>query len=403
MRHKRILCFPLFVCLLYSSSGFAAGQTQLGIDVLQKQHFEPIAGAHVALITNHTGLDADNDRTVDILWRSKKIKLVCILTPEHGFGGSIPHGENIIDAVEPKTKLPIYSLYGKTSRPTDDMLKGVDTIVFDIQDVGTRFYTYITTMGQAMEVAAKKKLRFVVLDRPNPIRGDIVEGDILDSDIKLMTGYFSIPVRHGLTVGEIANWYNHDQELNLNLTVVKMKNWQRSLWFDQLHLVFTPPSPNIPSLLSALLYSGIGCFEATNISVGRGTKTPFEVFGAPWISEESLCAHLRQQNFPGVLFESIRFTPTDDIYKNESCGGVRILVTDRKKVRPYDIFLSAFMFLSETYPNQFKPEWDEIRIVTGSDKFQTAVKNRISREDYHSQIDPILSLFIDHIKKYRLY
>ncbi|OVE77558.1 hypothetical protein BVX98_02420, partial [bacterium F11] len=225
--------------------------------------------------------------TVDLLHRSKEVNLRCILTPEHGFRGIDEHGKKVTDGRDPKTGLPIFSLYGETTRPTDSMLSGIDTLVYDIQDVGVRFYTYIATMAQAMEEAAERDLQFVVLDRPNPIRGDIMEGDLLDPDIQRMTGYLPIPVRYGLTPAELAVWIKETHNVKVNLKIIRMKEWKRDLWFDQTYLKFVPPSPNIVDLVGALLYSGIGCFEATNISVGRGTKKPFHQFGAPWIKEKS--------------------------------------------------------------------------------------------------------------------
>jgi uncharacterized protein YbbC (DUF1343 family) len=283
------------------------------------------------------------------------------------------------------------------------MLKDVDTIVFDIQDIGVRVYTYITTMGMALEEAGKRKLRFVVLDRPNPLRGDRTEGDVLDPDIKRMTGYFSIPTRHGLTVGELASWMNESQELGADLQVIKMKNWKRSFWFDQTGLTFVPPSPNIRSLTAAILYVGIGCFEATNISVGRGTETPFEIFGAPWIKGKGLSAFLRGKNFPGVLFEPIVFTPSSDIYSGQTCEGVRIIVTDRNALRPLEIFVHAFLYVIKEYPKDFKPEWEEVRVVTGSDHLKQVVDGASTTEDLFRQYGESVHLYLNDVSPYYLY
>jgi uncharacterized protein YbbC (DUF1343 family) len=348
-------------------------------------------------------LDGDGTSTVDILHGSARCTLVKILTPEHGFRGTAEHGEEVADSIDVKTGLPVISLYGPTRRPTDQMLRDVDTIVFDIQDVGTRFYTYITTMGMALEEAAKRHIRFVVLDRPNPIRGDILEGDILDPDIKRMTGYFTIPIRHGFTVGELAAWINDAHELKADLHIVQLKKWKRHLWFDQTGLRFTPPSPNIPTLVSALLYSGIGCFEATNVAVGRGTETPFQIFGAPWINGKALAAYLREKNIPGVLFEPVQFSPSDDIYKGEECNGVKIIVTDRNRVRPFRIFVYSFLYLIQTYPNDFKPIWEEIRVVTGSDALRQTAEGYLSPEDLFKQYNEIIESFQNDASAFYLY
>jgi uncharacterized protein YbbC (DUF1343 family) len=376
-------------------------QTRFGIDNLQRNNYKVLRGRRVALITNQTGVDASGDKTVDLLLRAPGVTLVCLMTPEHGFLGTVGHGESIQDGTY--KGIPLYSLYGKTNRPTDQMLKGVNTVVFDIQDIGTRFYTYITTMGMALEAAAKHKLKFVVLDRPNPIRGDIREGDVLDENTKRMTGYFALPVRHGLTVGEIAVWMNATQQLHANLDVVLVTGWKRDKWFDQTGWEFVAPSPNIHNLTEALLYPGIGCFEATNISVGRGTDRPFELIGAPWIKENELCATLREKNFPGVLFEPVTFTPTDDAFKGQLCRGVRIIVTDRDVAQPFALFLTAFQFLSTHNAAEFKPEWEEVRVMTGSNLLRDAAEKRIPWDALPALYNQSLQRFEEAIQPYLLY
>ena len=354
---------------------------QLGADALEKSDFKILQGRKVVIITNQTGLTADGRSVVDLLFHAPGVKLVAILSPEHGFRGDAEAGAKVADTTDKETGLPIHSLYGDTTRPTAKMLEGADTIVFDMQDIGTRFYTYISTMGQAMEEAAAHKMKFVVLDRPNPIRGDRVEGDILDSDIKRMTGYFEIPVRHGLTIGELAHWVNKTRGLKVDLDVVRMKNWKRSLWFNETGLDFVPPSPNIPRVTTALLYSGIGCFEATNVSVGRGTDTPFEVIGAPWMNGKALAAYLRERNFPGAVFEETTFRPGKDVYAGQDCQGVQIIVTDRNTISPFDIFVAAFLYLEENQKEAFKPVWEEVRVVTGSNRLKEAAEGGWRLED----------------------
>ncbi len=400
---RRIASFLIMLALSLLNSSISIAQVTLGIDALEEGNYAELQGRRVALITNQTGQDRDGDMTVDLLSHAPRVKLMCILSPEHGFRGVAEHGQTVEDEIDPQTGVKIYSLYGATSRPTDKMLKGVDTIVFDIQDIGTRFYTYITTMGMAIEEAGKRHIRFIVLDRPNPIRGDMIEGDVLDSDIKRMTGYYEIPTRHGLTVGEIALWMNDTRKLGANVRVIKMKKWTRSQWYDQTGLKFIPPSPNIPSLAAALLYSGVGCFEATNVAVGRGTDTPFEVLGAPWMNGNALSAYLRGLDFPGLLFEPVEFTPEKDIYKGERCEGVRMILTDRNKVQPYKLFVRVFLYLHVNYPKDFKPEWEEVRVVSGSNKLREAAEGRISAEEFFAYIEQTLARFREQISRYYLY
>ena len=381
----------------------AQARVETGLDVLADSNFKTLKGRKVALITNHTGRDVVGDSTVDLLRKSKNVTLVAILSPEHGFRGDAEHGVSVGNSTDPVSGLPVYGLYGETYRPTDEMLAGADTIVFDIQDIGTRFYTYITTMGMALEEAAKRKIRFVVLDRPNPVRGDITEGDVLDPDVKRMTGYFEIPVRHALTVGEIAKWMNKTRKLGAELEIVKMKNWKRDQWYSETGLPFVPPSPNIPSETSALLYTGIGCFEATGLSVGRGTATPFELFGAPWVDGRALAAHLRQQGFKGVVFEPTEFTPTKDVFKGQKCRGVRLIVTDRNEIRPFEIFVTAFLFLHAANADALKPVWEEVRVVTGSNRLKEAATGGWQLEDLLAYYRDRAAEFAKAMVPFRLY
>jgi uncharacterized protein YbbC (DUF1343 family) len=381
----------------------AQARVETGLDVLVQTGFKTLQGRRVALITNQTGVDIHGESDVDLLRKARGVRLVAVLSPEHGFRGDVADGVHIANTTDPVSGLPVFALYGDSYRPTDAMLKNVDTIVFDIQDIGTRFYTYITTMGMALEEASKRHIRFVVLDRPNPVRGDIIEGDVLDSDIRRMTGYFEIPVRHGMTVGEIARWMNKTRHLNAELEIVKMRKWKRADWYTETGLPFVPPSPNIPRPQTALLYAGIGCFEATGISVGRGTDTPFEVFGAPGIDGKGLAAHLREQDFPGVLFEPVVFTPKKDAHAGQVCEGVRLIVTDRNTFRPFDVFVTAFLYLNRTSPDILKPEWEEVRVVTGSNRLKEAAAGNWRLDDlldyYHDRSEE----FSKAVAPFRLY
>ena len=300
-----------------------------GIDVLIRQGFKVIEGQRIGLITNHTGLTADGISCVDVLHQAPGVDLRALFSPEHGIRGAVD--EKVKDSVDSRTGIPIHSLYGETTRPKPEQLEGLDALVFDIQDIGCRFYTYISTLGNAMEEAAKRTTRFVVLDRPNPIGGTAVEGPVADSDRLSFTAWHPIPVRHGMTVGEIARMFNAERRIGAALSVVRCEGWRRADWFDSTGLTWTNPSPNMRSLTEATLYPGIGLLETTNISVGRGTDTPFEAIGAPWMNGQLLASTLRRRSLPGVAFIPIRFTPRSSVHAGTECGGINILTTDRQR------------------------------------------------------------------------
>jgi uncharacterized protein YbbC (DUF1343 family)/CubicO group peptidase (beta-lactamase class C family) len=309
-----------------------ASQALNGIDVLKRDGFALLKGKRVGLITNHTGRDCDGASTIDLLFKAPDVKLVALFSPEHGIRGALD--EKVANSTDEKTKLPIFSLYGETRRPTPEMLKDIDVLVFDIQDIGARFYTYVSTMGLAMEEAAKNGKTFVVLDRVNPINGMDVEGPLADGDKLSFIAHHQIPVRHGMTVGELAQLFNKERAITwaggANLQIVRVENWKRPQWFDETGLVWVNPSPNMRSLSEAMLYPGVCLLEPTNVSVGRGTDTPFELVGAPWIDERKLAEALNAANLPGVRFVPVRFTPKASVHKDIECGGVNLIVTDRR-------------------------------------------------------------------------
>lgn len=309
-----------------------------GIDVLERDGFKQLEGRRVGLITNHTGRNRAGRSTIDVFAAAKNLKLVALFSPEHGLRGI--EDTNVADARDEKTGLPVHSLYDKDKRrPSAEMLKDIDTLVFDIQDIGTRFYTYITTCGYAMEEAARNKIKFVVLDRPNPINGYDIEGPVADADLVAdprysFTSYHQIPVRYAMTIGELAQLFNAERKINADLTVIKMEGWRRADFFDATSLVWVNPSPNMRSLTEALLYPGIGLLETTNLSVGRGTDTPFEIIGAPWIDAAKLSDALNRAGLAGVRFVPVRFIPKSSKYANEETNGVNIIITDRGSFRP---------------------------------------------------------------------
>ncbi len=326
---------------------------QNGIDVLQQDGFKQLAGRRVGLITNHTGHNRDRISTVQLLAEAPGVELVALFSPEHGFAGKLEHSR-IASGRDTATGLVIHSLYGATRQPTAKMLAGMDTLVFDIQDIGTRFYTYVSTMGLAMEAAAEHGLKFVVLDRVNPIGGLAVQGPVLDAGKESFVGFHPIAVRHGMTVGELAKMFQSERKLNCDLDVIPIKGWRREMFFDATRLPWTNPSPNMRSLAQALLYPGIGLLETTNLSVGRGTDTPFEVLGAPWLDGRRLAAAMHRASLPGVTFVPIEFTPAASKYEQQKCSGINLLVTDRRQFQPVRTGLAIAHQLHRLYSD----EWD---------------------------------------------
>jgi uncharacterized protein YbbC (DUF1343 family) len=327
--------------------------TECGIDVLARDGFRQLAGRKVGLITNHTGRSRDGTSTVKLLHEAQNLTLVALFSPEHGFEGKLDVAK-ISDTQDAATGLKVYSLYGQTRRPTKEMLEGIDTLVVDIQDIGTRFYTYVSTMGEAMQAAAEHGKRFVVLDRPNPIGGIAVAGPMLDRGRESFVGFHRLPVRHGMTVGELALMFQGELKLNLDLQVIECEGWRRSEMFDATGLVWVNPSPNMRSLTQAFLYPGIGLLETTNLSVGRGTDTPFEVIGAPWLDGRKLAGELAARRIPGVSFVPTEFTPSSSKFSGEKCGGVNIIITNRSGFEPLRTGLEIAVALRKLYPDQ----WD---------------------------------------------
>jgi len=326
----------------------ADAQVLTGIDVLERDGFKQLSGLRIGLITNQTGRDRAGRSTIDTLFKASGVKLTALFSPEHGIRGIAD--EKVSDSKDEQTGLPIYSLYGESRRPRSEQLKDLDALVYDIQDVGARFYTYITTLGYVIEEAAKAKLPVFVLDRPNPINGLDIEGAIADQDQLSFTAYHSLPVRHGMTVGELARLYNEERRLGADVRIIKMENWRRAMWFDATGLTWVNPSPNMRSLTEAALYPGVGLLEATNVSVGRGTNTPFELVGAPWVDGPKLASYLNQQNIAGVRFVPVLFTPTSSVFKNEECSGVNLIITDRTRFQSVTTGIEIAVALHKLFP-----------------------------------------------------
>ena len=320
-----------------------------GIDVLAKKKFAPLRKLKIGLITNHTGIDRERNPTLDILKQAPEVELKALFSPEHGIRGQLD--EKINDSRDEKTGLPVYSLYGVRRSPGPEQLKGLDALVYDIQDIGCRFYTYPSTMGLCMEAAAKAGIKFIVLDRVNPINGVSVEGPVHKGE-STFVAFHSIPLRHGMTVGELARMFNAERGLNAHLTVIPVEGWRRDMWFDQTGLPWINPSPNMRSLTEATLYPGVGLQE-TALSVGRGTGTPFEVIGAPYIDDVATAKELNRAGLPGITFMPLRFTPTASTFKDKACGGVSMLITDRNRLKAVDVGITIALVLQRLYPGQY--------------------------------------------------
>ncbi len=359
------------VLLAFVSPALAVADVMCGADVLKRDGYKVLAGRKVALVTNQTGRDREGNRLVDLLAAAPDVKLVKLLAPEHGLYGV--QDEKIKDTLDPKTRLPVLSIYGETRKPSKQMLEGCDTIVYDLQDVGARFYTVSATLGLCMEAAAENKMKMVVLDRPNPITGTIVDGPIADKDKLGFTAYGPFPVAHGMTMGELAQFYNGEYGLKCDLTVVPCENWKRDMFWDETNLMWGNSSPNMRNTTAALLYTGICLLEASNVSVGRGTNQPFEFFGAPWIESRKLSAALNDAAIPGVRFVPIEFTPDASKFKGEKCGGCYVIVTDRKAIEPVKMGTTIVWMLKNLYGEKF--EIDKVNRLLKNDKALAAIKS----------------------------
>jgi len=350
-----------------------------GIDVLERDNFKQLAGLRIGLVTNHTGRNREGRQTIDVLSKAPGVKLVALFAPEHGIRGVAD--DNISDSRDEVTGLPIYSLYGKSEsrRPKPEQLKDLDALVYDIQDIGVRFWTYSSTLGYLLEESAKAKIPVFVLDRPNPIGGLDVDGPIADSDKLSFTAYHTIPTRHGLTIGELAQLFNKQRNIGADVRVIKMEGWRRSMWFDETNLMWINPSPNMRSLTEATLYPGVGLLEVTNVSVGRGTDTPFEIVGAPWIQGDKLAEYLNQRGVPGVRFVPLRFKPNASVFKDQECGGVNIIVTDRSAFRPLLAGIEMALALRKLYPNDWKVD-SYLRLLVNDDTLARVKRGDSARE-----------------------
>ena len=340
-------------------------QVQTGLDVLINEKLEIIKGQKVGLVTNHTGVDRSGKPNYEILMQLSDVDLKAIFAPEHGFFGNVSRGQKVDDLKQDGLPV-IYSLYGKTDKPTPDMFEGLDVIIYDIQDIGARFYTYISTLGLVMEAAAEADIPVIVLDRPNPLNGITIEGPVLDINYKSFVGMYPIPIRYLLTIGELAKmiigekWIEHVPKL----TVIEMAGWDRTMYYDDTGLSWISPSPNIPDLETAILYPGMCLFEGTNVSEGRGTNYPFQYIGAPWIDSSIIIKAIEGKHIPGVVFEPISFIPISipgkslkPKFENEKCYGIKIILIEKKIYKSVDTAVQLLKIIQELYPEKF--QWND--------------------------------------------
>ena len=376
-------------------------QALTGLDVLAAERFAPLKGKRAGLITNHTGLGRDGRRNIDVMVEAG-VNLTALYSPEHGIGGREDRSD-IGDSRDPKTGIPIYSLYqGENRKPSDDMLRQVDLLVFDIQDAGARFYTYMCTMRNAMIEAARLKLPFWVLDRPNPITGARVEGPMLDRDLHSFVGCVDLPLRHGMTLGEIARMIDAEEKLGLDLRVIAVKNWQRGDWFDAAGLAWTDPSPNLRSLNAAILYPGVAMLEASrNYSVGRGTDAPFEQIGADWIGGPELAGYLNARYIPGVRVYATRFRPASSNFAGKEIEGVRFVLTDREAFNSVRLGMELGAALEKLYPG--KVPWESNLRLIGSRALAEALRSGQDPRALVEKLEPDLRRFLERRARHLLY
>ncbi|MCW4049844.1 MAG: DUF1343 domain-containing protein [Candidatus Bathyarchaeota archaeon] len=361
----------------------------------------------MGLVTNPTGVTNGLESTIDALHRCSKVNLRAVFGPEHGARGDAQDALKVSGHVDAYTGLPVHSLYGDHEKPTVEMLEGLEALVFDIQDCGARFYTYVSTLTHCMEASAEHGIRVVVLDRPNPLNGDATEGNILKPGFRSFIGLHPVPIRHGLTVGELAQFIN--QGIQCDLHVVEMEGWRRGMWYDETSLPWIQPSPNLPSLDTATVYPGTCFFEGVNVSEGRGTTRPFEYIGAPWIDGRSWAETLNNTGLPGVCFRSSHFTPTFWKFKDERCGGVQVHVVDRKCFRPMETGLHLLTTLIQLYPDTFsfnESSYDKRRhfdLLAGTDTLRADLMAGVSVEEIMASWMPELEEYREKRKEHLLY
>ncbi len=380
--------FALFISTyLFSSNIFAQHvKVTVGADILLTDSLHLIKNKQLGIVTNHSAILSNGTHLVDTLVSLKNINLTTLFGPEHGIRGNAPDGHSIKDGIDSKSGLPVYSLYGKNRKPTKEMLKDVDVLIFDIQDIGARFYTYISTLYYTLISAAENDIPIIVLDRPNPINGVLVDGPIRSEEFKSFVAIAPIPIQHGMTIGELATMFNNENwlgnGLKANLTVIKMDGWKREYFFDDCMLPWVAPSPNMPNLETAIVYPGMCLLEGVNVSEGRGTYSPFLTFGAPYINSNSLLAELQQFNISGIELSPITYTPksipnmsTYPKYNNVACFGIKMKVADKKKINALKFGIEVLYSIHKLYPSKFEFRKNWLDKLFGNSKLTEMLKN----------------------------
>jgi uncharacterized protein YbbC (DUF1343 family) len=381
------------------TAALAGPRVETGLDVLEAENFAPLAGLRVGLITNQSGIDRAGRAAAAVLAAAPGVHLAALFSPEHGLLGT--SDGKVASGRDPATGLPVYSLYGEVKRPTESMLAGLDALVFDVQDVGARFYTYATTMAYAMEEAARRHIAFYVLDRPDPIDATVVQGPLLDDDLHSFAGYFRLPVRHGMTIGELATLFNAENHIGADLHVVRMQGYRRSDWYDDTGLPWVAPSPNLRTLAQVTLYPAVALVEGANVSVGRGTDHPFELVGAPWIDGGRLAAAVEARHLPGLRVEPAEFTPAADVFAGRACHGIRVVPTDRRQLDSPGLGLELIAALARLYPDRFRV--DDTAGMVGSKPLVAALKAGDEPQDVAAGWQADTDAFIRLRARYLLY
>lgn len=327
---------------------------KVGLDIFVENGYKSFIGKRIGLVTNMTGVNSELISSIDLFYEHPNIHLTALFAPEHGIRGDAKEGEKVASTIDPYTNVPVYSLYGKSRKPTKEMLDSVDVIIFDLQDIGSRYYTFIYTMAYVMEACMENEKHFVVLDRPNPISGNSVEGNLVEDDVRSFVGLLPIPNRHGMTVGELAQLFKYEFDYNCELTVVPMQGWSRHMYYDETHLFWVPPTPNTTNIDMNILYTGTCLVEGTNLSEGRGTTKPFEWIGAPYIDGQKLAKAFNQRNITGVLARPTSFIPTYQKHEGKVCGGIQLHVVDRYQLDSLEVGLYMLEVIADMYPKSFQ-------------------------------------------------
>ncbi|MDA2933741.1 DUF1343 domain-containing protein [Acidobacteria bacterium AH-259-D05] len=384
-----------------------------GLEVFLEQQLDLIQDKRVGIIVNPASINSRLEDTLDLFFNHPEINLTAVMGPQHGMRGETQ--DNMIeweDYRDPVTHLPVYSLYGKTRSPTEKMLKEVDVVIFDLQDVGARYYTYIHTLALAMKSCQGQGKSFILLDRPNPINGVEVEGTVLDPDFRSFVGLYPLAMRHGMTVGELALYFNQEFHISCELEVIKMQGWAREMFFEDTQLPWALPSPNMPTADTAIVYPGMCLLEGTNVSEGRGTTRPFEISGAPWIKPLEMVKRLEQMELPGALFRPIHFTPTFHKWASQRIGGIQIQVTDRRAFRPVLTGLALLkeyremgkdQFAWKSPPYEYEYEKLPFDILCGTDKIRKSMEAGTSLQELENSWKEELQAFREIRQKYLLY